>query len=296
MLIWCRCLKWMTLVLVVGLSPIPAEAQDGELGLATALFDHGIAFPGELTFPLDEPTLVIELPIEDREAALKQLAGQHNWRQFSRNHPNAPTSVRLKSLKDESGQRLGYSVRSTYIAYAPFEKLRDQDLLQASFGADKPEQASFEELSQERLDELGVSFDAESAGVARMQLALLNQVKLQGVVEMQRIVKEDSILLCWRLHPAFEVVEGQEDLENQWAPVRQNSQGDLIVGRLRPYAGLGGFISISQTGVAEDQLLFESQLLIHEPEGWFENPNYLRSKLPLSLQEGAKKFRRVLGQ
>jgi hypothetical protein len=35
-------------------------------------------------------------------------------------------------------------------------------------------------------------------------------------------------------------------------------------------------------------------MLMHEPTQWFSGSNFIRSKLPLAIQEGARSFRRSL--
>jgi len=41
-------------------------------------------------------------------------------------------------------------------------------------------------------------------------------------------------------------------------------------------------------------LLIESRMVLHELPEWFSASNFVRSKLPLAIQEGARNLRRRL--
>lgn len=273
-------------------STLPGERETNRL--SETIFQTGIAFPDEL-FPVQKPSLTAAMTEQEKLDVLTKLAGNHGWAKFSRDHVRAPVSIRMELLKSEDGKRLGYSVKSRYIVYATLEELRDHDLMQSTFGGGKDDTRSVTEpLKDEELEQLEIASEDEAHVFARILLPLLNQVELKGVVELEKVDSPDAILLCWQLHPKFSAAtnDAPATFRNEWASLRPNSRGDLVRGDPQPYQGLGGMISITKTDQAENQLLFESQLLIHEPEGWFPGkPNYLRTKIPTSMGESAKKFR-----
>ena len=274
----------------------PSQATPASL--SQGLYEQGVMLDSDLGFRLEPPLLVQNRGDEERLAALEKLSANQGWSRFSSDRANAPVSVKLQVLRSEDGKiKYGYKVRSAYILYATLDKIRNQELLSSNFGSGKKDEKMTERLRDEEVAMLGLETQGDSDGFAKIHLKLLNQVDLTGVVHMERKDLDDGVILFWTLEPSL--AEPGEDVpssfHNRWAPLRQNAAGDLIAGKPSSYLGLGGYISIMETGLKENQLLFESHLILHEPKRWFPGrPNYLRSKIPASLQESAKKFRRGL--
>jgi hypothetical protein len=66
----------------------------------------------------------------------------------------------------------------------------------------------------------------------------------------------------------------------------------VIIGPARPYIGAAWYSKATKLQQPQGAVLFEYHIVFDEPEGWFNGANLLRSKLPLLVQDGVRKFRR----
>ena len=301
-----------------------STAQAEQTRVVLQQLDHkfansGIKFPGGAKFICPPPLLAASLsgnalPKESKLEKLTGLAGKAGWESFSRRGLNAPTAIQIEALTAGDGVRVGYSVHNAYILYAALEKLRDRDLMETTFGrpgSRRDDSTLMRELTMREKVELGLSEDGDADGYMWLELPLLRKVLICGVVHLQKRDLQDGFQLFWELDPRFASqhstsqassvrapretnIGAQVPFANTWSSLSKNDLGGLEIGEPQPYVGLGGYMAIHSTGQAEDQWLVESRMLIHEPTDWFGGSKYLRTKLPLSLRESAKTFRRKL--
>lgn len=273
--------------------------------LATRLQTVGIALPNTPNVILPAPAIQLSMPTDEREALLQELAGRHGWEKFARRGLNTPLHIKSEYVLNDQGERIGHSIYSAFIAYAPIGKLRDEQLMESVFG--KLDSASQDgtqiaDLSDAELATLGLE-DSKvgTSKYAKLKMTLLKKVVIEGVLHIELQDNEDAILMNWILESEFPDREAQSppdtslnSLSNTWVKLLPNRVGKRVPTEPVLYQGLGGAMSVTQTGLAPDQFLVESRMVIHEPSDWFSGSKLLRSKFSLMMQESAKNMRRKL--
>lgn len=303
---------WATAIFLVAwaLGQPAGWCQEASHDLFDRLQTSGIVIGNGTAIPLPSPSLSTGQTKVEQTEILDRLSGKLGWEKFSRKSVVAPVTIRVEYLKNAEGARIGHQVHSAFIAYAAMDTLRDQELMEATFGksggnADQ-EEAVFEKLPVEALESRGLgSIDPEREGYAKMQITLLNKIIVRGVVHLQKREGPHWFQLFWELDPRFtndplaapsSPPPDKNGLSNTWTKLVPNEVGKRLPSAPVPYRGLGGYMTVYETGRATDQLLVESRLVLYEPQEWFAGSNLLRSKLPLSLQESARSFRRRLAK
>ena len=247
----------------------------------------------------------------DRAGAQERLAGVHGWKRFSRNSVVAPVKIELAYLKDESDQRIGHRVHVAYVVHAGLDMLRDADLMGELFGSRSDSESdqdhsetddsnesedSFrsEELDPSALAEFQIE-SQEGVSYGWLEFLLLKKVELQGVIRSQRWEDDDFVAIVWELDDRFSNRNPPDkQYRNEWTRRDRDPSGELVLSDPKPYSGAAGYLVISAIEGLENASLIEAEVVLHEPEGWFNGSSLLRSKLPLILQESARRFRRGL--
>lgn len=286
-----------------------SETRTGDL--RTLLTRDGIQV-AEQHVVLPEPALANRSQDVSQESNLKELAGNIGWERFSRQNLNSPVIIRVDPLQNSDSQPVGLLVRQAYIAYARLDDLRKRDFMDSIFssGANDSE-GEIRELTLPERNKLGiVETETDEEMYFYVRLPLLRKVMVRGVLRVQRRDQDNGIEVYWQLDPRFtetvasETPDDQDaasgelkaetQMKNTWSPLSTNELGMLVEGSPVAYRGMAGYMSVWPTGLEENQLLVESRMALHEPVEWFGGTKYLRSKLLISLQEGAKQFRRSL--
>ncbi len=279
------------------------EAAAENASVETILFDEGVRLPTGATVVLPRPALrggsgTASLPNPD---VLEDIAGRFGWERFARENLNAPTQIAIDPIEID-GRQLGYSVHHAYVVYASLDQIRDRQLMESLFGTEVQEAKDerdlgaqeTRELSEQDLAELPFDVDSEKERLVRIELPLLRKVLVRGVIRLTTDDLGNGVELAWVLDGRFSnpVSSTMEKWQNTWSQLSTNDLGALVEGAPSAYRGMAGYMAIYETGKQEGQLLVETHMLIHEPQDWFGGSRYLRSKLPLSLQESAKSLRR----
>ena len=261
--------------------------------LLEELTTQGLTFREGVQIKLPAPALAGQLSEEQRTAAKKQLAGNDDWERFTRDSVVAPVTIKLEYVTDSAGTRVGHNVHSAFVVHAKLESLQDKDLMQQIFG--KPESSNgsgmkVTELSEADLRDAGVTVEKLETGQPRttysqIEFVLLDKILLRGVLRTERTAEPGSITIAWQLDPKF---ASNPKWQGTWTKVGETGTAS------HPYTGWGGFLNVTHVSEAPEMLLFESRMLLHEPSDWFSASNFVRSKLPLAIQEGARNFRRKL--
>lgn len=279
---------------------LASHAQESQLELIERLTEVGVALPGGASVPLPAPSLAGEESIDARLEKLTDLAGRITWERFAKQNIASPVALQISSLTSDAGEPIGHNIHNAFIAYASLEMLRDKNLMEATFGSSsgaKGEPAVMRELTAEELADLGIGeFDESKEGYVKMELKLLNKIIVRGIVHLQKRESEDWLQIYWELDPKLSARTENKELANTWVSLAPNKVGVLEESAPSAYQGCGGYMCVYATGITEDQLLIESRMILHEPVEWFHGSYSLRSKLPTSLNESAKSFRRKLSK
>lgn len=302
----------------------PVFAQEGDW-LAQLLSEKGIQLTESKSRQLRPPTLAEALSAKEQQQRLAELAGSQGWERFSRNSITAPVKIDLEYILDENGERIGHDVHAAFVAYAAIKTLRDEDLMRQVFGksvkdaeaqhAAGSEDETVRDIPADELKRLGIAVpNSASERYASIELPLLNKVIVRGTIRIEKRESDRWVHLYWYLDPRF---GSSTQYSNTWTKILRNDVGMPIESEPHPYAGCGGFVSVTRIAsntaggprpdtpnsdpsksipASTDQLLIESRLIMMEPKGWFAGSNTLRAKLPLVLQENARNFRRQLSK
>jgi hypothetical protein len=256
---------------------------------------NGIALTDQISLTLPPPTLQTGISTEQRTAALELLSGNHSWEHFSRDSVVAPVSIRLDYVKDQDGGRAGHHVHSAYVVHAQLESLRDKDLMQQLFGPSEPGDAdgniSFLPLSTDELRANNVAAPPDNVSYGRMNLLLLGKIQIRAVIRLEKLETPNGWTLAWLIDPTLANVDA---LNATWIKLNENALGTKIASEAREYRGMGGYLNVARVSESPDVLVVESRLVMHEPTDWFSGSNFVRSKLPLGIQESARSLRRKL--
>ncbi len=260
------------------------------------LVETGVEIEATQRVRLEPPLLNQSQTTSERKSALDRLAGDENWERFARNSPVAPIALDIRSIESSSGGRIGYAVKSAFVLHTSMERLRDQTLMERLFGKpdlnDQEGMLRFEEITQAKLQEFRVEVESGKITYSRVAIPLLNKIRLQGVIRVERVESERELDVSW----LFDNTLGEKNPEWQsvWLPLSTNDLAETIVGPPQPYSGSGGYIRLSEIDQPEKMVVVEMGWVIHEPHAWFEGGNLLRSKLPLLIQESVRSFRKKL--
>lgn len=228
-------------------------------------------------FPLAPPTLDGTQSAEDQVAALKPILRGLPFKQFVRDSIVAPVRIQLRYLKDASGQRVGHDIHAAFVVHVTLDEFSPESFAKRMTGGKRGEDDfKVVELNDQMLRERGLSQDDQTL-YRIADVELLEKVSVRGLFEFK------STRQGGQRRIDFEIIE---DEINRWYSVREPSEGDT-------YTGLAGFLTATEL-VDTKAVLIEVRVLMHEPEGWFAGSNFLRSKLPLVLQESAREIRRSL--
>ncbi|MEZ6136619.1 MAG: hypothetical protein R3C53_17115 [Pirellulaceae bacterium] len=317
----CIC-RWLaSLCVALSVSTIRAEqpptafpaAATPPSSLYGQLIERGIQLPSDLLVTVDPaiaPDDFLAMGSEERRQQLETVAGKNGWDRFSRDSAVAPVRIELEFIKNSAGERVGHRIYSVFVAYAPLETLRDEQLMREIFGqasvdsgderpdssltADNPDATTTpasRNVPLAELKRLGISPPSEQERFAAIELPLLNRVTMRGTIQVQRNEGPGWVRLVWQIDPRF---ADSTDFGNTWTKFERNEVGMPIETEPKPYAGCGGYLQIIQIDAELQQLLVESRMVMYEPVDWFSGSNFLRSKLPTVLQENARSFRRGL--
>jgi hypothetical protein len=285
-------IQWLTLRVGAVLVMLCGLGQSQTL--LNELTNDGVEFRDGVRVRLPAPALAGNLSEEQLERAKTQLAGNDGWEKFSRDSVVAPVTIKLEYVTDKLGARVGHNVHSAFTVHAKLESLGDKELMQQAFGKPESNDASglkVVELTEAELKAAGVSVSSKdvNAGAivkySQVEFTLLEKIRVSGAMRIERTSAPGSTTICWLLDPKFET---NEKFRGRWTKVGDEASEP------KPFAGWGGYSNVTRVSESPEVLLFESRMLLHELPEWFSASNFVRSKLPLAIQEGARNFRRKL--
>ncbi|TWT59182.1 hypothetical protein [Allorhodopirellula solitaria] len=284
----------------------------------------GIQLTDDVSFPLPEPTFVsiageLAAPEAARQA-LDEIAGPQGTTRFTRNSVVAPLSVQIDSIENEAGKRIGHYIDVEFVVHQSIAEIRQSEVL-SDFKSDSETQSSAEEAAFEFADrenadafeitstrsltaaersQFDVRLDRDQETLGYLQLPLLGKVVLRGVARARRSVwssddESAPVILTWLLDSRFAHPSPQPDsVANQWRAIERTEVGKRVLGPPSPYAGMGGYVTITPLPGDPAVSLVQLRFVLHEPVDWFHGRNLLRSKLPLLIQDRVRNIRREL--
>lgn len=249
---------------------------------------------GTLRVRLPAPTMAPGLPAAERAAALKQAAGKYSMDRWMRDSIVAPFVFDKTTLKDDSGQRVGYRLDLWFVAYGDLAAVEERGLFAEMLGADADDKDAGGPLTEAELAARDIQLPSD-AGVARQlvrySVPVMDRVQVAGVVRTESVRGEDFLLGFSQIDERF----NQDDqLANRWWSIEEG--GQPAEAQAQPYSGFAGYAIATELAEPKGALLIECHAVIHEPYGWFAGRSLLSSKLPLLVQDNVRQFRRSLAK
>jgi hypothetical protein len=256
--------------------------------------------PGATDAALPKPTMANGL---DRAAQRETVAGivdaNHSVDALERKSIVAPFVLKISGDEAVEKNRTLRRIDLWFIAYGRLDTIADESFwksVREAAGGDKENR----ELTSTRTAILSAA-ELKSRGIAdpddqrhlTADLTLFNRVRISATMRAMQTRSADSLTLAAMLDPRF---DHDRRFPNRWWPISRDDNGRQQTGAAQPYRTAGWYCKATQLHEPAGALFIEYHVLFDEPAGWFNGANLLRSKLPLVIQEGVRKFRRQLGQ
>lgn len=255
-----------------------------------SLTERGVALEETATQRLPPPTLPDGLGPAATQQALRQIADEsHPLDQLLRKSVVAPFVLKITDQKPVAGA-LPRRVDLWFAAYGDLRLMSDEDFLKGQLSSNNPngDQAAFltdQELAARQIQpERGERYLAAT-------VTLFDRVRISGVMRTQLIRSEESITAAGMIDPRF---DHDPRFPNTWRSLTRDDNGNLQVGPPHVYHSAGWYCKATKLAEPAGAVLVEVHVLFDEPHGWFNGTNLLRSKLPIVVQDGVRKFRRRL--
>ncbi|HEY2146495.1 MAG TPA: hypothetical protein VGH32_01070 [Pirellulales bacterium] len=253
--------------------------------------------PGARDAALPKPTMADGLDRSGQREAIARIADpNHPIEALERPLVVAPFVLKI-SGDDEKSATLR-RIDLWFIAYGKLDRLADESFWKSARESFSGGEKENRELSTTRIgilsaDELktrGLK-DPETEKHLTADMTLFNRVRICATMQAIQTRSADSLVLAAMLDPRF---ADDEQFPNCWRPISRDDNGRQHIGAAQPYRTAGWYCKATQLHEPAGALFVEYHVLFDEPVGWFNGANLLRSKLPMVVQEGVRKFRRQL--
>lgn len=297
----------MNVTLLVLMAVAGAECgQGGEAAAApeNAVFEllvsEGLPAPDGARVKLPAPWLPDGLDAAGQRAALQRMAGPaRGLDQLLRDSVVAPFVFEMSDVETASDTATMRRVDLWFVAYGDLEKLAQRgtieqliDDLRIQSPGDLPERQGV--LDEEQLRKRGLfvpDSDNRQQRFAYATVALFERVLLSATQRVVLTRGPESVLAAGMIDPRF---AGDSEYPNHWRPIERDPSGRLLLGQAQPYGAAGFYVKVTPLRAPAGALVIECHQVFDEPEAWFGGRNLLRSKLPILVQDGVRKFRRKL--
>jgi len=317
-------------ILAVGLWR-PASGDDSSV-LLDRMARQGVVLTEDVQATLPPPTFLNDqgelLQPAVAEEKLKTIAAPLGGvGRFLRDSIVAPISIRIQSIDNAAGKRIGHQLDFIFAVPEPIEKLRDSEQIRkmvgdagadeeatepATSGADSEafdptEDSRSRPLTEQQIDRYGLQTDPSRRSIRTLQFPLMDRVIIEGVVQTERSVWNEAdpgspVVFAWQLDPRFSpgadgsLVAGatSDGLANIWRGIERGDRGQKVVSEPSPYRGIGGYLAITPAPGQPEVSILQASLVLHEPQDWFAGRNQIRSKLPLIVQDRVRRLRRQI--
>ena len=265
-----------------------------------SLTTTGVVLSNGSSVTLPAPSLPSGLDRQAQEQIVTKIAGKHDFAYYTRDSRVAPHTLKIKSIKDESGGRTGQSIDLWFVAYGDRGAIEEEELFEDLGGANDRNEGNGDlgesrELTADELAQRGISLDLQgensTENYGHFDSPLLDKVRVSGVTRSVVTRDQDATLAAGILDTRF---EDDDQFPNQWRSMSRNDLGEQVLGPVHTYSGFGAYVKVSELASPSGALLVEMHAVFDEPEGWFDGANLLRSKLPTVIQENVRRFRRKL--
>jgi hypothetical protein len=265
---------------------LPAAEPDR---LIDQLWNQGVVFDQTQAIPLPRPTLADGLDPAAQQQALARVADEtHPLEALTRKSVVAPFVLKISDEKPLGGA-LPRRVDLWFVAYGDLKVIADESFLKGQIDAgSKGDQGGF--LSDQDLQSRNITPEKDQRFLAGA-VTLFDRVRISGVMRTQLTRSDESATVAAVLDPRF---DKDARFPNGWQPATRDDNGKVQFGETHLYHSAAWYCKATKLVQPAGAVLVEYHLLFDEPHAWFNGANLLRSKLPILVQDGVRKFRRRL--
>lgn len=272
----CGLFPYLFVVLAVGSLGPDCLLQSEEIETVTD--DSVSVLIADQSVTIPPPILTGDRDAAEQERLITAALRGLSYRQFVRDSVVAPVRIDLSYVKDASGTRIGHNVHVMFIVHTSLTTFSSDRFSEMLVGeSDAASQQESTVATADTLRSLGLNDGGENIRYQRLQFDLLDKIRFDGLIRVTHTESASQNRLDISLVPEF---------ENRWRATEEDSRGGT-------FTGLRGWLTATEIDSA-DAVLIEARVVFHEPTQWFRGDNFLRSKLPLVLQESARDLRRRL--
>jgi hypothetical protein len=274
-----------------------AKAKDNPL-LAELL--GGVAVPGAGTVKLPPPTMADGLDADGQRQAINKILPSHTtYAQFIDRSSSAPVGLKIRTVPAAEVCR---TVDLCFVAHGRWSTLISDKFADSVFKTKKNAEqgkgvlvrAGF--LTPEEMRKRGLDADKKTLEKSRYfytTFTLLDRVEVSTTRHAMLTQTPSSVVVAARVDGQF---ADDPQYSNYWRSVDRDAAGQLVYGKKQPYIGAGFYMKVTKLAKPADTVFVEYHSVFHEPKGWFDGENLLRSKLPTIAQFEAKQFRSRLAK
>ena len=281
-------------LLTVALGDVP------ENPVLVELTQRGVCIAGEAFVKLKAPSMPDGLDAAAQGKVLAEVAGpRRRVSVLLRNSVVAPFVLKIAQVPMGEGEPPMRSVDLWFVAYGPLDRFTSEEsldeLAESAASSGKSRLPSTEKvLKEEQLKARGLCAEESenrSEHFFYSSFPLFDRVQISATRRAVLTSGPESVLLAAMIDPRF---TADAEYPNQWQPVKRDRQGRFELGPPVRYESAGLYTKVTRLVEPRGALFIEYHQLFHEPVGWFDGANLLRSKLPLMAQDAVRKLRRKL--
>jgi hypothetical protein len=265
------------------------------------LTEKGVAMPDGTFVKLPPPTLPDGLDAAAQSQALtKILPPSMSLAQFTQKSSSAPIALKIRTVRGKKEDATFRLIDLGFVAHGRWETLNSEKFADSFLKTKEKERENANQkrtlsksgfLSKEEMAKRGLGGATPSGMQQRYfytTFTLFDEVEVSATRDAILTKSPGSLLLAARLEPRF---LNDADYPNQWRSVDRNAAGEVVLGPKQPYRGAGFYVKITRLQRPAGAIFIEYHGAFHEPLGWFQGENRLRSKLPLVADHEVKQFR-----
>jgi hypothetical protein len=264
--------------------------------LLTELLTRGVRVTAETSVLLPKPTLCDGLSAAQQRQLLAAMPdNRQTWENLTRRSVVAPFVLKISQSEPGAGP-VGSRVDLWFVAHGRLERLDSDDFLQEQFqtardNSDEENRPKIQLLSDDLLRQRGLKIPRTPADprYLSVELSLMERVRISGTSRNIKSTTRDSVTVASMLDARF---DQDPEFSNSWRSIERDASGRRQYGARHTYNSMGSYVKATRLAEPAGALLIEYHVAFAEPEGWFHGANLLRSKLPIAVQEGVRRFRR----
>jgi len=280
----------------IAASSVTLAAENENPILTKLLAKSGLPGAGAATLP--KPTVADGQDAAAQKAAIAAIADEnHPFEALARKSIVAPLILKISGDEEPDSATTVRRVDVWFIAHGSLGAMSDDAFWKHLKDSGASDRESHEAtsghvtlLDAEDLKSRGIT-DPDGERHIAADVTLFNRVHITGTMQAMQTRTQDSVLVAALLDPRF---DHDRKYPNACRAITHDETGQPRFGEPQLYRTAGWYAKATRLAEPADAIFVEYHILFDEPAGWFNGANLLRSKLPLVVQDGVRKFRRRL--